>query len=319
LSTEGIYCLANDGIIDGLIALCESVRRHSPHLPVTVIPFDSQLDQVRAVLARYGYALMDDPSLRAMDQLGERYWPGERRRPHTMRKFCAFWGTYDRFMFLDADVVALCDLTPYFKALGGYDFMYFATDIENVYRPGSVRDAMIFRYQTAGFNSGVYIGRSGLLSPDRLEDLRAQAQRLRHGFVDNLEQTFINYVVDVSGWSKIHAHEALPDLVDAGAAMRLRRSGGGYVLDDPRVQASGRPVTLIHWAGHNIGPLMPYRRVFLDYRLPESGVAGRTRYRIRDVWRRIPATSWKTPVRMARRARVRGRNVLASRGFVHWP
>jgi hypothetical protein len=317
--TEGIYCLANDGIIDGLIALCESVHRHSPHVPVTVIPFDSHLDKARAVLARYGYALMDDPLLQAMDQLGERYWPGERRRPHTMRKFCAFWGTYDRFMFLDADVVALRDLMPYFKALGSHDFMYFATDIENVYRPGPVRDAMISRYRTAGFNSGVYMGRSGLLSPDRLEDLCTQAERLRHGFVDNLEQTFINYVVDVSGWSKVHAHEALRDRVDAGAVMRLRRSSGGFVLDDPRVPASGRPVALLHWAGYNIGPFMPYRGVFLDYRLPNASVADRTRYRIRDVAHRIPSTSWKTPVRMMRRARVLGKNVLASRGLVRWP
>jgi len=54
------------------------------------------------VAARYGYAaLATDATVGEMDALDARYWPGETRRPHTVCKLCAFWGPYERFIFLD--------------------------------------------------------------------------------------------------------------------------------------------------------------------------------------------------------------------------
>lgn len=316
---EGIVCLANDGIIDGLIALCQSLRAHSPGLPLTVIPFDANLTQTLRVAERFRYDVYDDPSLEAMDALGARYWPGDGWRPHTMRKFCAFWGPYERFLFLDADIVALRPLEPYFAAFreAPADVMYFQTDLSMVYR-GGVLNEMVSQHQSVGFQTGVFMGRRGALDAHTLERLLDESRAHRHEFVDILEQTFLNYAVDVSGLSKLDVHRVVPDEVDAWAGMRLTRTRDGYAIADVRTPWSGRPVTLIHWGGYALGPFMPYRRMFLRYRLAGSGLRQRLAYRaaaLTDAVRRIPQRS---PGWLAYRWLTLGRNWLAARGYPAW-
>lgn len=313
-------CLANDAVLDSLIALCESLRTHSPALPVTVIPYDDAIERTRAVAREYGHEVYEDPSLTAMDALGVPYLRNSSWR-HMYRKLCAFWGPYERFLLLDADVVVLRELEPYFEAFrhSGADIMYFATDIANVYKPGAVREEMLARYATAGFNAGTFMGRRGALSPEQLEQVRVASTAHRHGFINDFDQTFINYAVDVCGLVKVDAHELVPYVVEAGAGMRLSRKEGKLVLADARTPESGRPVSMIHWAGYHVRPFMPYRRIFLSYRLARSSRKLQYAYRLRSLCEIVAMTSWKTPVRLVKRARVLGRNVLASRGYVGWP
>ncbi len=317
--SEGIVCLANDGIIDGLIALGESLRANSPNTSLTVIPFDANLRQTRELTARLGFDIYDDPSLAAMDSLGERYWPGEEWRPHTMRKFCAFWGPYERFMFLDADIVVLESLDRYFEALRAQqaEFMYFTTDMTKVYE-GTLREEMIARRAAVGFNTGLFMGLRGRLTAAMVEDLFATCQSDRGGFVDLLEQTFLNYAVDVTGLSKVDAHEVLPDAIDAWAGSRLRRKGDGFILEDARTPESGRKVTLIHWAGYDIAPSMPYRSTFLTYRLAVATPRERISYRIGRITASLRHVSLGTPRRLIHHWRVHARTWLQSRGYSTW-
>ena len=50
-----------------MIAFCESIHRHNPEPPVTLIPFDGNCEQTKAALDRFGYHLPDDPMLAEMD------------------------------------------------------------------------------------------------------------------------------------------------------------------------------------------------------------------------------------------------------------
>lgn len=315
--SEGIVCLANDGIVDGLIALCESLRANSPGLPLTIIPFDASLTRTREVVERFGHRLLDDPSLEAMDDLGRRYWPGESFRTHAMRKFCAFSGPYDRFLFLDADIVVLRPLDAYFELFrrDSADLLYFQTDISMVY-VGPLLDEMAAR-GSVGFQTGVFMGRRGTVTTPMLEQAFVDCEPHRGGFVDILEQTFLNYVVDTASLTKLDAHQALPGLVDGWAGMRLKRKAGGFVLADARTRESGRPVALIHWGGYAIAPLMPYRSTFLTYRLAGAGRIERIRYRVLSLIASLRGVSYRTPLRLAHRWRGRGRNWLAARGYQH--
>lgn len=319
-ANEGIVCLANDGIIDGLIALCESLRANSPDTPLTVIPFDENLALTREVLRRFGHAIYDDASLAEMDAVGARYWPGARWRASTMRKFCAFWGPYDRFLFLDADVVVLRPLDRYFEAVRdqAVQFMYFSTDMTVVYR-APLSDEMVAKHGAVGFNTGVFMGRKGTITPAMVERALAACRPHRRDFVDINEQTFLNYVVDVAGLPKVNAHQALPDVIDGWAGMRLKRRGNGFLVADARVPPSGRPVTLIHWAGYPLGPFMPYRSTFLTYRLADAGTVERIAYRASALAAAGRGVSARTPLRLAYRWRSLSRNWLHARGHYSWP
>jgi hypothetical protein len=320
-STDGVFCLANDAVVDGLIALCESIRQYDPDLPLTVIPFNDSIALTREVASAYNYDLFSDhPAITAMDLVGAEYWPQFEHRGHAMRKFCAFCGPYERFFFLDSDIVSLTSLAPYFEAFrkADVDFMWFSPDLNKVYHPGPVRDEMVSRYHTVAFNSGQFMGRRGALTPAMLGGLVATARPYRHGFVDILEQSFINFAIDVCNVPKAAGRELVPELAVAAAAMRLQNVDGHLVINDPRTPDSGRQVSLIHWSGYKTVPLMPYRKTWLKYRLASKSRGGRAAYRIASTVAAVGHTSWKTPVRLARRAIFRGRNVLASRGYIAW-
>ncbi len=312
---EGIVCLANDGIIDGLRALCESLRVNSPGIPLTVIPFNEDLTRTRELLARSGHQLYEDASLQAMDALGRGYWPGEQWRPHAMRKLCAFWGPYERFLFLDADIVVLSSLRPYFDWFAGdsAQLMYFEADLNMVYS-GAVREEMVSRRGAVGFQTGVFMGRRGAVSPEALDSLMEGCAPYRHGFVDILEQTFLNYVTDTLSLSKVNAHEAVPEVSDGWAGMRLKRRGEGFVLADARMPRPGRPVTLIHWGGYPIGPFMPFRSTFLKYRLAGASRAERLRYRAAALISTMRGLSYRTPLHLVYRWRYLINNWLEARG-----
>ena len=317
MRAEGIICLANETVSSTeLTALCNSVRIHDPGRHLTVIPYDSRMDETRKVLDHFGFDLFADETVRRMEALGRRYWPAAGSRAHNMKKLCAFWGPYERFLLVDADMVLLRSAEPYFEAFrdSGADFMYFRPDIENVYRPGPVREMMIERYDTAAFNGGTYLGRRGALTPDRVEELERESRPLRDGFVDNLEQSFINFCVDAGGLHKVDG-QTVPYVV-AGALMNVEREDDEYVLRDHRVpEEEGRPLGMMHWAGYATGPYMPYRRMFLDYRLPDASRRDKARVQAVEMGRTARAAS---PRHMASTVKHRWpfitRNWLAARG-----
>lgn len=316
---RGAVCLGNDAVIDWVIAFCASLHEHDPDLPLTLIPFDEEIGETRAVLDRYGYGLYEGPMLGQMDDLGRGYWPGEQFRPHIMRKFCS-WDTYDTFLFMDTDIVVLSGLDAYFEAMeaSDADFMHFATDIVQVYKPGPLREQMLAEHQSAGFNSGVYMGRRGHLTTSRLNSLTASAAGQRPQFVDNLEQTLMNYCVDVTDLRKADANQLVEDLAVAGALMRVVDREGNPVLDDRRVPYSGRRVSMIHWAGYQIGPRMPYRRIFLRYRLPGASRRTRWRYTATQWWELARSMSPKLMYQILRGTPYQARSWLAARGLVRW-
>jgi hypothetical protein len=315
----GVACLGNDAVVEWVIAFCESLHRHNPDLPLTLIPFDDRTVETEAVLRRFGYDLYQGPALGRMDRLGEAYWPGEKFRPHIMRKFCA-WDTYDTFLFIDADVVVLRPLASYFEAIDGAraDFMHFATDMVQVYRPGPLRERMLADHDSAGFNSGVFMGRRGQLDANRLDSLASDVAELRGEFVDNLEQTLINYAVDTTGLKKVDANDLVDDLAVAGSLMRLTGRGDDLVLDDRRVPYSGRTVSMIHWAGNGLSLFMPYRRTFLRYRLAGVGPGPRWRYRLTTAKAQARNLTPRRTYHLLRVLPYRVRSWLSARGLAKW-
>jgi len=318
--SHGVVCLGNDAVLDWTIAFCESVHQHDPGLPVTLIPFDDAVERTRAVLDRYGYELYQGPMLAQMDALGERYFPGGGPvKKHIMRKFCA-WDVYEEFLYLDTDIVVVASLAPYFPMFdrSGADFVHFATDMVQVYREGPLRERMIAEHGAAGFNSGAFMGRRRDLTAAEIERRAEEAGPLRPEFVDNLEQTLINYCVDMSGLKQADATEISGVPVVAGALMRCVERGGELILDDRRVPYSGRPVSAIHWAGYGMGPLMPYRGTFLRYRLAGAEPAARRRYRLGAWSDQVGQMKPRRTYHTLRNVPYRLRGWLSARGLAKW-
>ncbi|HBB31420.1 MAG TPA: methionine synthase [Cyanobacteria bacterium UBA8803] len=218
----GIYTLANDVVYDQLVALLNSIEANvSPDIPVCVIPYDNQLDKVKLELeSRANVTLFDNwESLQRWEDFAHQVWAAHPRakanklwRPrwyggHLQRKFAAFDGSFDKFVFYDADSLAMKPLDPIFDKLKDYDFVFddwehhkptsvAALNIESIESSGLYQEATIRPKLHCG---SFFASKKGLFGPAELARLKEQllVQREvawinKHGWWD---ETFLfNYM-----------------------------------------------------------------------------------------------------------------------------
>ena len=117
-----LYTCANDKMIDYLRITLVAARRHVPDAEIRIIPFDDDLSLTRGLAARVDATIIDpDPY---WDRAGKRFYGQKQYRPGVpafryFRKFNAFNGRPEQFLFFDANLAILANLDVLFNA---YDF-----------------------------------------------------------------------------------------------------------------------------------------------------------------------------------------------------
>jgi hypothetical protein len=139
MASQGIYTLANDVVYDQLVALLNSIEANvNPDIPVCVIPYDERIDRVKQELhSRPNVTLFENwDSIQRWEEFAHQVWAAHPRtsqtrlsRPkwyqgHLQRKFAAFDGLFDKFVFYDADSLAMKPLNDVFEKLDNYDFVF---------------------------------------------------------------------------------------------------------------------------------------------------------------------------------------------------
>jgi len=139
MRSHGIYTLANDAVYDQLVALLNSIEVNiSPEIPVCIIPYDDRLEKVKQeVNSRANVTLFDNwDSIQRWENFAHQVWavhPGARKSRlsrnwwstgHLQRKMCAFDGNFDKFVFCDADTLAMKSFDDIFERLNTYDFVF---------------------------------------------------------------------------------------------------------------------------------------------------------------------------------------------------
>lgn len=135
----GIYTLANDVVYDQLVALLNSIEVNiSPDIPICIIPYDERLDLVKQeVNYRRNVTLFDNrESLQKWDTFAEEVWAVHQGAKQSklsrnslyksplLRKLAAFDGCFEKFVFYDADSLAMKPLDDLFSRLDTYDFIF---------------------------------------------------------------------------------------------------------------------------------------------------------------------------------------------------
>lgn len=266
--TDGIYFMANDAVLDWAIAFLNSVRLHNPRTPMLLIPYDIRIHRLMALRRDYGFEVYEDASFAVLEELADHLvsCPSSRTR---YRKFAAFWGPFERFLFLDADIIVLDNVQELFDALSdsGAGLLYGDADLDQCYHPGPFRDMMVSRYNARGINSGFWAARKGLFNLAEIQALGEQAQSFKHHFI-HTDQPFLNYCLDQSGVDYHAFGDVLPDLAtrhwpDPG----LRREPDAYRWKGRNSPQFGRRVKVLHWAGFtSVNQILPYQRLYLEHR-----------------------------------------------------
>lgn len=139
MGSFGIYTLANDSVYDQLVALLNSIKANvDPHIPVCVIPFDHRLERVKEEInSRPNVTLFQEqssierwenfarqfasvhPEAKRTKQSHPRWYKGKLHR-----KFVAFDGPFEQFIFFDGDSLAMKPVTEVLSKLKTYDFVF---------------------------------------------------------------------------------------------------------------------------------------------------------------------------------------------------
>lgn len=134
----GIYLLANDNVYDQLVALLNSVEaNYKNDIPVCIIPFNEKLDLIKKEVSQRKNLLLfeDQVSLRKWEnfiakwhELYNNYFSqlGIETKTNTInmhKRYCAFDGPFDRFVYIDCDTLIFQSLDHVFRKLDEYDFI----------------------------------------------------------------------------------------------------------------------------------------------------------------------------------------------------
>jgi hypothetical protein len=136
----GIYTLANDVVYDQLVALLNSIEVNvGADIPICIIPYNDKLQLVKQeVNSRPNVSLFENKtSMQRWEDFYHQAWnahPQAHQRiqghdkwyqkSNLFRKMSAFDGKFDRFVFYDADSLAMSSLDRVLEKLNDYDFVF---------------------------------------------------------------------------------------------------------------------------------------------------------------------------------------------------
>jgi lipopolysaccharide biosynthesis glycosyltransferase len=285
---NGICTLANDRVYDQLIALLNSIEVIlGSNTPVCIYPFDEEIQQIKAEIVNRPNVFIyeDSASIQRWDKFMQAAAPERlNRRKFRLygahRRFCAFDGPFENFIYMDADTLVMNSLDAVFQQLEESDFVVYDfqfTDPTKVYNIQSPKLIKVFeqnRIDSEIFCSGFYGSKQGLFDQNTREWLVAQ---LQSGEAEILyegagEQPLLNYMVMKTGISSYNFAYSLPDNLKTGCSVTSKH----FIARDNILYDKGNRLTYIHYigvqpdlirrvcAGENIE--FPYRDLFLHYR-----------------------------------------------------
>jgi hypothetical protein len=268
----GVYFSANDLVYDWAIAFLNSFRKFNPDLRLILIPFNDDCDRIFQLRSQYNFDIYIDPTFDRLEAIGQAFELGHTPNgKYWFRRYAAFWGELDRFIYLDVRQVVLADLTPMIAALDEFDFelLHYDCAIDQVYQSGKFRREMLKQRRGRGFLSGLWAAQAGLFSIEEFELLAVSALEIRAQLNPrNTDQAFINYCCDIKPIRCGQIAEVIGGICDNGWARKsgqIYEADGIYRLWDYGGLEHKKQVILLHWAGYKLSATMPHRNLFDRY------------------------------------------------------
>lgn len=286
----GVYFSANDVVYEWAIAFLNSFRTFNPDLRLILIPFNNHCNRILALQDTYQFEIYQDPAFTRLEAIGQAFELGHTPTgPYWFRRYAAFWGLLERFMYLDVRQVVLADLQPLIAALDNYqfDFLHYDCAINQVYEPGLFRQSLLRQGRGRGFLSGLWASRRGLFSIDEFEQLASDALTIRDQLNPrNTDQAFINYCCDIKPVRYGHLAEVVGEICQNSWARQpgqVYGQDGKYYLWDYGGLEHKKQVVLIHWAGYQLDSLTPNKWLFQQYRFLNRQLEVRRLFQIKDI------------------------------------
>ncbi|WP_202924948.1 Npun_R2821/Npun_R2822 family protein [Myxacorys almedinensis] len=291
---NGIYILANDYVYHQLVALLNSIEVNiGKEMPVCIIPYDDRLDQVKAEIARRPQATLfeNQDSIKRWEAFATQAWKVHHRAQKTWRdrelpevyrlamhrKLCCFDGLFDKFIYFDADTLAMGSAEPVYQLLDRYSWVthdyQYCSDIKYIFDASQENLAHVFsseKLKSHLFCAGWFASRKNVFNAETLARLLSYLQA---GEADLMalwgpDQSLLNYMV-------LRSEISYYNFAFHGGGTGSHWSSSfdeiNHLLYD-----KGRQLTYIHYmsiASSQFNQLcegmavdIPYKNLFLHYR-----------------------------------------------------
>ncbi|MBW4544403.1 MAG: methionine synthase [Symplocastrum torsivum CPER-KK1] len=271
--SRGIYITANDRVIEQAIALLNSIRLHDSDIPVVLIPYDDKYQAIAKILQeRYGVQLYPDLQFidRLSNQLHQIFGENFFARPNQFRKQACWFGVFDKFIYIDTDIVVFEKLSNSLNYLNDYDFIccdyQHAGGIKNVFTSPVIEDDVFSSYEIQDiFNGGFWGSKKNLISEKTLYDTFTECAAYPEYFdfsQKTSDQPIINYMVLKHIPRRFNIVRRPGGAPGSWAGSKHFRIQGNQLID-PNVN---QPLQYLHWAGIRIEPGCPYWDIWKYYR-----------------------------------------------------
>ncbi|MBF2050881.1 MAG: methionine synthase [Elainella sp. C42_A2020_010] len=269
---RGIYIVANDRVSENAIALLSSIRAYDDQVPVYLIPFDDQYQQVAATLAEL-YQVQVFPDLEFLEQftqtIGQIFDRDFLRLPNKMRKLIAWFGPLEEFLYIDTDILVFQKIAEVLDYLSEYDFLccdyhHAGEGLKNVFSE-LVREQGIFSEAQLQdvFNSGFWGSKTGVISEAQMYELLRECAAHREYFdfsQQTTDQPILNYLVLKAMPKRLNLVRTMENAPGSWAGSAHFQEKNGKLYDRER------PLWYLHWAGIAMRPGSPYRSLWEYYR-----------------------------------------------------
>jgi hypothetical protein len=303
--TRGIYILANDAMVNQLIALLNSLRVHDDlQLRVCVIPYDDATNELARVMASYPNVFLwsDANALAHWENFANAAWAlHPRALPHwhakygtravyrlaMHRRFVAFDGPFAQFLYLDADMLVLDSLAPFFAALEQNEFVVYDDQYrapQHVFDMQSPRVYERFgktRVHTEIFCAGLFASKQNVLHAERQARVLTQlgAGDAEMLYVNAPDQSLLNYAALALPLTTHNLYRAAPESrrIRTCATVEGLQEKNRLVFDRARRLPFLHYIGIPAWAFHRVcdgeDVRFPYRETFLRYRYLDAPAA----------------------------------------------
>ncbi|MEO0867160.1 MAG: Npun_R2821/Npun_R2822 family protein [Cyanobacteria bacterium J06642_11] len=269
---RGVYIVANEKVGENAIALLASIRACEPEIPVYMIPFNDDYQQVFQKLHSL-YQVQLFPDLAFLDsftqQISDIFPRDFLALPNKMRKLAAWFGPLDEFLYVDTDILFFEPISHTLTYLDQADFIccdyhFKGRKLRDVFSP-TVIERGIFPEDIVNslFNSGLWGSKKGSITLEQMYARLGECAQNRDYFDfsgGTTDQPIMNYLVLNSIDKRLNITQVAANEPGSWGGMKH------FVHRDHVLYDGDTRLRYLHWAGTPMGPGGPYRDVWEYYR-----------------------------------------------------
>lgn len=271
---SGLYITANDRVIGQAIALLKSIRLYDSEIPIVLIPYDENYHEAFRVLSdSYGVQIYEglDFIERLSENLQKIFGQEFFARPNQFRKQACWFGPFEKFLYIDTDVVVFERISNQLAYLQDHDFIccdyQHKGGLRNVFSDKVLEENVFSETELLDlFNGGFWGSKRGLLSESDLYETFAECAAHPEYFdfsEKTSDQPIINYMILKRIANRFNIVRRPGQAPGSWAGSSHFQVLEDYRVFDPKVD---QPLQYLHWAGIRIQPGCPYWEVWKHYR-----------------------------------------------------